>query len=400
MLPKIDIKFTNGNIGNVTTIEDGIFGLISSAAAVASTFALETPYVVKSMKDVAELGIAQGGDNEKLYKTLAEFYVEAGEGTELWIMGFAKSEKVSDWFTPDGVTGVVPVENLLNAANGKITAVITSFFPATEPTVTGDMDPDVAVTITKAQAFAESYTENKYAPLLVLTEAYAFSGTTLTLTDIKGSSNRVGVFIGDTAKDSKGTAIGILAGRLAKSQVHVNPGKVKDGATTAQEAYIKDKSVEQFKVEDLHNKGYITFRTHVRKSGYYISDDPLATATADDFNSITRRRVIDKAFRLAHNVATNELLADFDVNNDGTISPFYAKTVEGNIEREIFTLMTANGELSRDAANKDDLGVEAKFDTTINVAQTSKVQLTLKVRPKGYARDFEILLGYDVTLNN
>ena len=139
----------------------------------------------------------------------------------------------------------------------------------------------------------------------------------------------------------------------------------------------------------------------VRKTGYYISDDPLATdPTHDDYSQIPLREVIDKAYRLAHNIASNEILTDFDLNNDGTISPFFAKTVEGNIEREISQQMTAKGELSANLADKNDLGVTARFNTVKNVATTNRIELTLKVRPKGYARWFDILLGYNITLNN
>lgn len=408
MLPGIDIKFDNGNIGTVVPTADGVFGLLASAVAVVDKFVLETPYVLKGMADVAALGILPDVDNHKLHKTLREFYEESGEGTELWLMGFSKDDKVSDWFTPDVGTGKAPAEKLLDAANGRLTLLFTSYAPQDifVPTILNGVDDDVPVAVQKAQLLAENYTNKHFAPFLVLLEAYAFNGNAIDLADLsEGSNNRVGIFIGDTVKQSGtpknvGAATGVLSGRLAAIQVHENPGMVKRGALATLTAFIVDEPVERYDVESLHDKGYITFRTHVRKAGYYISDDPLATDMADDYHYITRRRVIDKAFRLAHSVASDEILANFDLNNDGTISPFYAKTVEGNIEREIAIQMTAKGELSIDQANKDDFGVIAKFNPTTNVAQTNRLELSLKVRPKGYARWFDILLGFDVTLNN
>lgn len=408
MLPGIKIKFDNGNLGSVVSTADGVFGLLASSVPVADKFDLNTPYVVKSMVDVANLGILPDVDNYRLHKTLKEFYEEAGEGTELWLMGFAKTDKVSDWFTADAGTGKTPAEKLLDAANGKLTLLFTSFAPdaAYTPTITNGMDADVMLAKQKAQLLAENYTNKNYAPFMVLLEVYAFSGNHIELpTLLEGSDNRVGLFIGDTkttteSPESYGSANHILAARLAKYQVHENAGKVKNGALATLTAFIEDTPAELYDVESIHDKGYITFRTHVRKSGYYISDDPLATALSDDYHYITRRRVIDKAYRLAHNIASNEILADFDLNNDGTISPFFAKTVEGNIEREIATQMTANSELSANKNDKDDLGVKAIFDLTKNVAATNKIELKLRVRPKGYARWFDIGLGYDVTLNN
>ena len=408
MLPGIKIMFDNGNLGSVVSTADGVFGLLASSVAVADKFELNTPYAVKGMADVANLGILPDVDNYNLYKNLKEFYDEAGEGTELWLMGFPKTDKVSDWFTADAGTGKAPAEKLLDAANGKLSLLFTSFAPdaAYTPTITDGMDADVMLAKQKAQLLAENYTNKNFAPFIVLLEVYAFSGNHIELpTLLEGSDNRVGLFIGDTKTTtanpaSVGSANHIMAGRLAKYQVHENAGKVKNGALATLTAFINDTAVELYDVEALHDKGYITFRTHVRKSGYYISDDPLATAESDDYHYITRRRVIDKAYRLAHNIASNEILADFDLNNDGTISPFFAKTVEGNVEREIATQMTAKGELSANPSDKDDLGVKAIFDLTKNVATTNRIELKLRVRPKGYARWFDIYLGYDITLNN
>lgn len=408
MLPGIDIKFENGNIGTVVSTADGVFGILASAVAVADKFALNTAYSVRGMADVAKLGILPDVDNGVLYKKLKEFYTEAGEGTKLWLMGFAKTTTPSDWFTPDVTTGIAPARLLLDVANGEISLLMTSFDPEAIYTITleNGMDEDVVLTKAMAQAFAESYTDTHYSPIVVLLEAYGFSGVISDLPSLlESTDNRVGVFIGDS-EIRNGTVVNnnaanhILAARLSKIGVQENAGKVKLGELATTKAFIVDDAVEAVDVESIHNKGFITFRTHVRRAGYYISDDPLATGLDDDYHYITRRRTIDKAFRIAHNVASREILEDLDVNNDGTISPFYAKTVEGAIEQEIYNQMTQRGELSADSTNKDDLGVRAKFNTEINVAQTSRLELSLKVRPKGYARWIEISLGYEVSLND
>jgi hypothetical protein len=136
MLPGINIKFQNGQLGQVVDLPDGVSGLLASATAVGTTFLLNTPYQIKSMIDVAALGIIPDVNNYILYKTLKEFYAEAGEGTELWLMGFAKTTKVSDWFTLDVGTGKAPVEKLLDAANGKLRFLFTAFSPTLSYVVT------------------------------------------------------------------------------------------------------------------------------------------------------------------------------------------------------------------------------------------------------------------------
>lgn len=409
MLPGISIKFDNGNLDTVVSTDDGVFAIPASAVAVADTFALNTAYTVKSMSDVAALGIIPDVNNYKLYHTLREFYEEAGEGTKLWIMGFAKDKKVSDWFTLDLDTGKAPIELLLDSANGEIKALFPKFSPlgTYSPTIENGMDADVILAKQKAQLLANNYTDKRFSPFYVVLEAYAFNGVHADLPNLlEGSDNRVGIFLGDTTTrtgdvTSFGAANHILAGRRAKIQVHESSGKVKLGKLVNLNAYILDTDVANYDVEALHDKGYITFRTHPRKAGYYISDDPLATNPLDDdYSTIPLREVIDKAYRLTHNIASNEVLADFELNNDGTVSPFFAKTVEGNIEREIAEQMTANGELSSNPLDKNDFGVKATFNTSANVATTKKIELTLKIRPKGYARWVEVLLGYNINLNN
>lgn len=407
-LPGLNIQFSNGNIKTVVPTDDSVFGMLASAVAVTGKFDLETPYKLTGMQDVAKLGILPDTNNYVLYNSLLEFYTEAGEGAELWLMGFARNTKVSDWFTPDTTTGIVPASKLLDAANGKISLLLTKYSPADASTIsiTNGVDGDVWTATAKAQSFTDSYTAQNYAPVFALLEGYAYNGNAADLPDLtEDSKNRVAIFIGDTkaktgTPENFNTANHILAARLSKLGVQENAGKVKRGALATTTAFIVDTPVEHYDVEALHDKGYITFRTHVRKAGYYITDDPLATSPTDDYSHITRRRVADKAFRIAHNVLSGSILDDFDVNNDGTINEIYAASIEADVESAIYTLMTLNGELSADKTNPNDLGVKAHIDRDTNVVTTGRVSMVLKIRPKGMLRWLDVALGYDINLQN
>lgn len=410
MLPGIDIKFANGQLGTVVPTVDGTFGMIASAAAVPDKFELEKAYSIRGMQDVAKLGILPDVNNGVLYRKLQEFFAEAGEGTKLWLMGMPKSgesNKVSDWFTPDSGTGEIPAAKLLDKANGEISLLFTSFDPTGYTSAAQDgLDEDVWLAKSKAQSFAEDYTDNQYSPLIVLLEGWDYSGDATDLADLtQGTDNRVGIFIGDSkpktgTPTNKNAANHIMAGRLAKIGVQENAGKVKLGELSNITAYINDDAVEIVDVESIHDKGYITFRTHVRRAGYYISDDPLATGMDDDYHYITRRRTIDKAYRIAHNVASREILEDFQVTSRGTISPIYARTVEAAIEQEVYLQMTMQGELSADETDPNDLGVRALFNRDANVVSTGRLELEIRVRPKGIARWISISLGYSISLND
>lgn len=402
-LPKITINFDNGVLGAVAANNDGVFGLIAHAEAVTGSFELNKVYMVKSMKQVSQLGILPTVENYFLYKTLFEFYQESGEGREIWFMGMPKNSKTSDWFTINPNTGKTDVEKLLNAANGKLSGIFTKCSPETSytPIIADGIDTDVILTASKAQILADNYTANKYAPFFILLEGYGFTGNVIDLPDLTTYNfNRVAVLLGDTEKRnntpaSKGSAIGIIAGRLAKNQVHQNIGKVRDGALSNLYAYILDEPVETFDVESLHDKGFISFRTHVGKSGYYFTDDPTASAINDDYHYLTNRRVIDKAYRITYQTLVSYLLDDVDLEMDGTINPIYAKNMEGDLESVITSQMTVYGELSRSSENGDN-GVKVYIYPSQNITSTSRLKVVVRVRPHGYNRFIDVLLGFNI----
>lgn len=398
MKPKISIGFNNGVIGAVTPLDTGCFGLVASAVAVSSGFQLETPYQVKNLKDVANLKLSDTIDNHRLYKAITEFYAEAGEGSELWIYGMPKNKKVSEWFSPEN--GVAPVENLLNAAKGKIRGVFCVNGTTASTTVQNGMDSDVLVAAGKADTLFKKYTAEKYAPFFTILEAYFFDGNKVSLPDLKTQNyNSVGILIGDTetrtgTTASKGCAVGVLAGRLAKYSVKVNPGKVRNGALSAQKLFIKDTPVEQFDTEALYNKGFITFTTHQNRAGYFVMDANMACAVDDDYHYITHRRTINEAFRLTYDALLDFLMDEVPANNDGTIQAIYAKTMESAVERKITTSM--GDDLSRNQDDIKDTGVKCFVNPKQNIVSTSKIEVSVSVRPFGTARWIEVVLGFEL----
>lgn len=401
MLPGVDIQFQNGNIGQFQDLPDGLGGFIINAQAVGSTFVLETPYLVKSFADVKALGITDSVSNHIVYKTMLEFYQEAGDGVPTWIMGVARTVVMDALFTP-GVGGKTKVDKLVDTANGALNWVAVVYNPSSyTPAIVTGLDGKVWETKTLAQPFAENYTATKKAPFFFILDGYAFTGDESALPDLKlDSSNRVGIVLGDTetrtgGTSSQGTAVGILMGRIAKNAVHRNPGAVEDGKLPVDAVYLLDTDVKLADVETLHDKGYITFRTITGKAGYFITDAPLSTASTDDYNDIPHRRVIDKAYRLAYVSLVDKVNTDLDVLANGTISPIYAKTLEGRVISAIFNQMTANGELSRDLNDPKDKGVICKIDLTHNVASSNTVNIAqLQVRSKAYAKYISVSLGF------
>jgi hypothetical protein len=252
-----------------------------------------------------------------------------------------------------------------------------------------------------AQLIAETYTEEKTQPLVFILEGYNYTGVAADLVGFAATTyNRVVVMVGDTetrtgATASKGAAVGVLAGRIAKNQVHVNVGRVKDGALNPLEFYIVDTPVEQINIDALYNKGFVTLTTHTGKSGYYFVDDMMACEVEDDYHYLTRRRVIDKAYVLANQTLTNFILDTIPLTNEGKIQAAYAKALEAEVVRVIAQEMSAKGELSVDATVANDNGVECVIDVTNNIAQDSTIKGRIRVRPHGYGRFLEFTIGFN-----
>jgi hypothetical protein len=317
----------------------------------------------------------------------------AETGTEVWLMAFAPTVTLTDMLDPLNVTGYAT--KLIIAGGGRIRGIIATKNPTGySPTITGGLDTDVHTAVPKAQLLAE-WAKDIMAPIFVLIEGKSFSGTASALTNYTQSNfNRVGILIGDTVTGGTSACMGILAGRIASIPVQRHIGRVKDGPIASLTAFIKTTVVELADPESIHNYGYITLRKFVGRNGYFFSDDVMCTLPTDDYHTLTARRTIDKAYRIAYDTMLNELLDEMPVNDDGTIAVTKAKSIETKVENAIINSMTVNGELGNDPGNANDTGVSCYIDHTQNLVATGVLNVTLQVKPFGYAKYITVSLGF------
>ncbi len=390
--PNVNVSFENGNLGVVATSPDGVCCIVASAKN-NEDFKINKVYTVFNLKEAESLGIKKD-TNKELHKTIEEFYAEAGNGTELWIYGVDHNLSLKALVEASEVP--------LTVSNRRIRFVLCKYAPRyLDDSSSNGLHSDFVNTLAKSQEIAEKFTKDKIHPVVFVLEGYNYTGDPSALIGFSQTTyNRVAVLIGDTEKSNstfaKGAAIGVLGGRIAKNQVHVNIGRVKDGALKPLEFFIVDKPVEQVNIEALYAKGFITLTTHVGKSGYYFVNDDLACTVEDDYHYLTRRRVIDKAYVLANQALTNFILDQVPLGNEGKISPIYAKVLSGEIERVIAQEMTANGELSADITTQGDTGVEAIIDLNEKIAITNTIKGRIRVKPHGYAQFLEFGIGFNI----
>jgi len=401
MLSSVKINFSNGALGSVSPSADCVTGMVATGVAVAGSgkLALASPYIIHKLSELEDLGVSSldTDANASLHKAVKDFYEQAEDGAELWLMVFPSTAKLSDLVDKEQDMA----KKLILSANGRIRLLHVVFTPSAgyTSTITDGLDADVKVAMKNAQSLGEWATNTLYAPIITMIEAREYDNANIAaLADLTLMSyNRVGVLIGDTISQSKGAAIGILAGKLASIPVQRHIGRVKDGALSATEVFIGDKDPYFADIETLNNKGYITFRTFTGKVGYYFTDDCLATKVADDYRSIARRRTIDKAYRIAYRIMLNHINDEIPVKNDGTLVPAMCKSWQQEIVSGIYNEMTSQGELGVDTSDTTDKGVKCFINYDQNVLATSQLDMAVQVKPYGYSKYINVNLGFIVT---
>lgn len=389
-LPSVKFLIANGGLGQQLITADKVVGLIATGVTVAGAamVTLNKSYQLFSLKDAETIGITLGGTNDFVYKHLQQFYTEAGQGAELWLMLVASTVTYTDMVdeTKDNA------KQLLNDAGGRI-RVLSALKKSvgTEVAVSG-LDGDVHTAVIKAQELAQMFAE-KYMPVRVIISGNNYSGIIAELKDYStGTFNRVSCLIANT-DGTKVASVGLALGRLARTPVQRNIARVRDGAVEPLAAYYTSgQKVEsqQDGWDALYNKGYIFLRTFVSKSGYFFTDDQTLTGPTDDFNSLARGLVMDKAVILAYANLVENLMDEIEVSADGTIHPAIIKSWQDSLENAIGVMVTA-GNLS---------GVEVYINANQKVLTTGIMEVELRLLPVGYAKNIIVKIGFTTQINN
>lgn len=382
-LPNVTINITNGALGKVAGTDDGVAGLLLSGTAVTG-LVLSTPAQLFSFAQFEALGFTEA-NNPLAYKEVKAFYNQAGAGAELWLMIVGDTVLFADLC--DNTKAYAP--KLLDAASGRIRLLGINRKPAVGyvGTVLTGLDTDVITGITNLQALAEAYAL-AYKPFRALLPGLGFlKANVATLLDLKTrTDNRVALVLGaDTATSA---AVALVLGRLAANPVQRNIARVKDGAVGLTSAYFPDGTPTgdlEANWGSIHDKGYIFFRRFYGKSGFFFTDDHTVTADTDDYGSIARGRIIDKALTIAYTTFVEELNEEIPVDVEtGKVSPALIASWVANIENALGINMTAKQEIVK---------ATCFIDGSQNVLATDTIQASISILPVGYAKYIVISLG-------
>lgn len=400
----VKIIIGNGALGRASQALDGVSALIGTGVAVADKFALGDVLALRSLGDAEALGITESYDTTNkslLWHHIRDFYRNAGDGTELYVMPVVNTVTMEDMADPEEDYAAL----LLDQLQGRVRLLIITRTPGASysPTHTGQFDPDVFAAAANAQLlYASEFA--KHRPIQIFIEGRDFQGTAASARDIRNASmglnaNRVSIVMCQSAtvaeKDALFAgyaAVCIAAGRAAGISVQRNIGRVKDGAVVIDgEAALSDGTLISeatgTALDALDGFGYVFLFNRDGKVGYFFNGDHTACPISDDYAYISRGRVIDKAARLIRAVYLEELLDDVDVDpNTGKLAPAVVKAYQRAGEKSIEVNMQANNEVS---------GVRVFVDPDQNILSTDKVVTVVRIVPRGMVNEFEILLSYE-----
>ncbi len=382
-LPNISVTLDNGALGALADFAEGVVGLICTGVTVSEGITAGEPVLITSMAEAEALGITVN-DNPFAHRQVSGFFRAAGPKRELYLMLVENTMFQSDMVDPEEDSGAL---KLLNFAPGRIRMLATAFDPGNgyDEGVTSGMDDDVEVAILNAQILALACF-SVHQPIRVILSGRDYQGTASTLPDLKqAAQNRVAVVLASDDDDGV-PAVGYYVGRLASIPVQRKPSRVKDGPVPITSAYVGITRVEDANLDLLHDKGYIVLRTIVGRSGYYWNGDSTAAPATDDYNTISRGRVIDKAHIIAYGVYVNELDDEVPVTDDGKLEGGFVSYMEAIMTSALNLQMTANGNVS---------SARVVVDPDQDVIATNKVAVGIRLIPVGYMSEIAITLGFE-----
>ncbi len=376
-LPNVSITVQNGGLGRVAPSPDKVAGLIVTNQ-VSTEIPLGTAFRITTSRQVEALTAELSAFAKK---ELLQFYAEAGEGAELWVMPVVNTKDLGDVVSDH-------LDALISAGEGRIRILGVSLKPGT-PAITDahptNFDDDI-----KALQAALDDLQDQIKPARAVVGSYGFAiaekADLFDQTDYETPNVGV-VLVCDTDAAAANPCTGLTLGRLARNDIQVNIGRVKDGPLAITAAYIGGVKVENIDIADMElfdDSGYLIARTFPGRSGYFFADDKTMIPQTDDFSSLARGRVIDKALTIVYDFFLEEVNENIRVEPaTGRLPLQIVKYLEGECANRI------NREMGFAISD-----VEVDIDPAQDILATDKLEVSVRIVPVGYLKFIEVGLGF------
>jgi hypothetical protein len=374
--PKVTVAVASGNLQRQVQVLDGVAGIVGTSATKVGV--IETVF---NYDDAVAKGYTVANE-PFLNEFIQLFYQELGGNQALRILGVEDTMTLTQMATLTNANGL---KKLLNASQGEITMVglIRKPAPSYVMVPAHFLDKDVEDALLASKTLGQ-YQQSINKPVRMLIE-----GRTNDLTAALFAPNSVenefsGVVLGSSKDDgSAASALALALARTVKYGSHIKIGSGQNGALTIPQAYIGDKTIEEYfpaELDAFSNAGYIIPHHRDGAAGYYFGRDNMATN--NDFRILVHGRIIDKAQRVAVAAATPLLETTVRVNADGTINDADAKHLEDTIKQQLKSQLA--GQVS---------DVDVNVPTDSNIINTSTGGIEVKVLPLGYLTWLNVTIG-------
>lgn len=337
-----------------------VFGAQSSSEG-TMPFALDTPYMIRSVNDLATLGITVT-NNPDLYNQVSDFYVPTGgvnnSGTILWIVGYTALVDSQDATLATAVAAMqehtlatttagfqyrprnlIVSSNVLTVDSEGGTATVTGMTATAVQTLVDNLYGEGICTVALIdQTLLDPLTVTSVPDLVTLKAPMV--GTVIfakrvneraSVAAVGGwmASLTVGTSIGDSSLPQFGTSLYFTDVDASGAYKNTPCG-----------------GVGQAVYDSLGEKGYIFPRTRPPRNGLWINDGATANDPANALSTLEAGRTIASIVDDLRSFFTPYLNTKVPVNAAGDIASDYKQIVLDNARTSVIAPYIDNGDIS------------------------------------------------------
>lgn len=372
--PGVKINVTDGNLQQLVDTQD-VAAIVAADTALAPT----TVFTIDDARDKLK-------NNPVLLLIAEDYYTEINGKSKLWVFSPGSDKTVKQIAEATDNTGL---RYLMRSAGYEITLIglATKDAGVEVGKVVSQETKDAIGSATKN--FGAAMLSNNTPVRMLVGATVAMDGGAIEA-DFKpreAENPYVGVVFGSTANGGCGS-IGTALGRACKYGEHIKIGSGKNGALSPDKIYFGGQLIdERMDIEELHDRGVITFHHRPGSAGYYFGVDYMCTA--GDYKILAHGRVIDKAVRIVAATATPYIEDIQYLNEEGNIDELSAANMETVFSNAVKKSMS--GQIS---------GVKVIIDTDQDLISTSTFAIRLRILPLGYSTWIEVTIGLTTSLSN